>query len=940
MFKGLGVIFMKSLKLATVLTLNLGFNYTCVYASIDDNISQGFKDIIGIRTKASESLEISFNALIARPIALHIHTGSFTLEVFLNTKKAQGRMYVNIEDLRYNILKAKKVFFEGARHGDYECMLELGKLFLKEGNFQEAIELGILSMQLYNDKQFLQTGYYKKYEEASNFITETKKILLRNRLNNKKILLEQIHCHLNDPKYNDIFYSMYDLLPRNFSTEEQRRRKSIFFFSSRFNNVTDNSFHEKTDLMLSNALKSAVNYFNRNQPSLKSALSQFDNLVFGIESLYNAMNKTSQEARENLLNYFLEPVLNDLDNPDFKSSQKQYFLFFKKMLHSMDVDELQKLMKKEDVILCNSEPPTVKRLTSFILERFLREKKYKLMHSFFHSFDTDPWFSVGSLFYKEFLLIIKENTFNEKFSKISEFLDSVIDCWKKSTSGKAYFQIGTMLQHSHEFLSPALKKEDPQLYFKKAFNCFINSSSLGELLDASTIIRHGWHGEKANPDQAFKIMFDIEISVRNNEKEFFNKLQESIFFNNLANFFHHKFIRDNNKIDLLKAVYYCKMSECEDFLKSLNAKHCLLGTITPKQDHTSFDTWISLLTYEKLFNSDFEGQIVSDFDCNFIQIDSLLQSRFNLLNNYKTPLEKNKVFKNNLKAFLFVIDKLNKSKEDISKIKGLGFAIIALLSSKEINIEKEQEEKFKFDFKTFLKNLDTYNYIKEEGSAFYDFYNGNLDNAYFRFTNLALASYTIGIKGINSVLKEFELMELNSLPVKKDVLFLQEIEPEDEKELKAEGSLKSLAEPKKKLTKKERKEKTQKETIKKKDKKNEKRNTKKQVQPTVFMKSSVSKLKDKRNHLKRYLAPDILFHTSQIELDYKEIKDSDKMKEIMEDILLGHWKTEGSGKPEILKYAFNGVYGCISRRFNLEDRIVYSPGLGKITFMSVKGHYK
>lgn len=66
-----------------------------------------------------------------------------------------------------------------------------------------------------------------------------------------------------------------------------------------------------------------------------------------------------------------------------------------------------------------------------------------------------------------------------------------------------------------------------------------------------------------------------------------------------------------------------------------------------------------------------------------------------------------------------------------------------------------------------------------------------------------------------------------------------------------------------------------------------------------------------------------------------------KLNTLLEDIAHKPWATEGEGKPEVLKYKYKGLKGCLSRRINSEDRLVYKiKGNGKILIVSCKGHYK
>jgi len=76
-------------------------------------------------------------------------------------------------------------------------------------------------------------------------------------------------------------------------------------------------------------------------------------------------------------------------------------------------------------------------------------------------------------------------------------------------------------------------------------------------------------------------------------------------------------------------------------------------------------------------------------------------------------------------------------------------------------------------------------------------------------------------------------------------------------------------------------------------------------------------------------------------LSFREKEENkNNIEKVLADIQLHTWKTTGSGKPEILKHSYKGYRGCISRRLNHKDRLIYKiTGKGTILLLSWEGHY-
>lgn len=108
------------------------------------------------------------------------------------------------------------------------------------------------------------------------------------------------------------------------------------------------------------------------------------------------------------------------------------------------------------------------------------------------------------------------------------------------------------------------------------------------------------------------------------------------------------------------------------------------------------------------------------------------------------------------------------------------------------------------------------------------------------------------------------------------------------------------------------------------------------------IRASCGRIKDKSTQVPQVQKPlEVQFVNSEVESDYKTAAlSSEKIIELMSDIESKPHGTEGAGKPEVLKGKCSGHKGCISRRLNHEDRLVYKvTGPGQILILSCKGHY-
>ncbi len=83
------------------------------------------------------------------------------------------------------------------------------------------------------------------------------------------------------------------------------------------------------------------------------------------------------------------------------------------------------------------------------------------------------------------------------------------------------------------------------------------------------------------------------------------------------------------------------------------------------------------------------------------------------------------------------------------------------------------------------------------------------------------------------------------------------------------------------------------------------------------------------------------FLSKDVEEAFENQMQNEKMKTLIHDISYKPWATEGEGKPEVLKYKYKNYKGCLSRRINGEDRLVYKVmGAKEVLIVSCEGHYK
>jgi Txe/YoeB family toxin of toxin-antitoxin system len=74
-------------------------------------------------------------------------------------------------------------------------------------------------------------------------------------------------------------------------------------------------------------------------------------------------------------------------------------------------------------------------------------------------------------------------------------------------------------------------------------------------------------------------------------------------------------------------------------------------------------------------------------------------------------------------------------------------------------------------------------------------------------------------------------------------------------------------------------------------------------------------------------------------LNHDNHSQHNKLKRLCEDIRQQPWSLKGEGQPEILKGKYNGYKGCISRRIDAANRLIYRIEAGIVLILSCEGHY-
>ena len=88
---------------------------------------------------------------------------------------------------------------------------------------------------------------------------------------------------------------------------------------------------------------------------------------------------------------------------------------------------------------------------------------------------------------------------------------------------------------------------------------------------------------------------------------------------------------------------------------------------------------------------------------------------------------------------------------------------------------------------------------------------------------------------------------------------------------------------------------------------------------------------------------DITFLSGDIKKGYETLRNNprSKLHELIQEIEDKPWATVGAGKPEVLRHELNGYKGCISRRLDAENRLVYKVmGPRQILILECIGHYE
>lgn len=136
------------------------------------------------------------------------------------------------------------------------------------------------------------------------------------------------------------------------------------------------------------------------------------------------------------------------------------------------------------------------------------------------------------------------------------------------------------------------------------------------------------------------------------------------------------------------------------------------------------------------------------------------------------------------------------------------------------------------------------------------------------------------------------------------------------------------------------------EARQKKQEEDAEKKARREEQKRIRKKQKISALAESRMSQKSQFTGqswEIIFINDEVKTDYENLlnDDASNLSRLMESIFEARpWQTLGDGKPEVLKHKFFGLHGCISRRINQFDRLVYHVEPGRILILSAKDHYK
>jgi toxin YoeB len=540
-------------------------------------------------------------------------------------------------------------------------------------------------------------------------------------------------------------------------------------------------------------------------------------------------------------------------------------------------DNCERLIVVSQEVALSKKEPAVLGL-EHLADIYIKKEDIKSAIQVLQEIDTpESLFKVGLLLHK-----------NKEYKKAVKF-------YAQSQTSEAYANAGNIYIHELGHEKDAMKK---------AFSFFEKSSFPFAIINKAEIIRYGWHGETPDINQALKILRDLDESFEGRES---NSTTE-IVRNNIGSIY--RFLNDNKNAK----EFYAKSGSA----MALNSLAMIL------QEEGDINGAMALTQNIKSVSA----QI--NYFRNSLKLDEI--SRDDYGNNVAallTTLECRPEDLGNILHELYLIDfhdkkLMGKTEKEYEKVS-------EMMPSHERNLINAKLCSVKNDFDKARLILSTL-ILQSNCEAI----------SYLEVMDL--------LEKEHNAKKEQEAPgdeEYTSGSLSNNADSDDEATSRDEEELapfatKAPASIESPAIRKGKdsaIDAPEHKRPSkflpaEKRRLKQKRKIAEEYEKHKLELPRLIIKNATKTAVSTSNDLA------VVFLSEETKEDFKNLqKTSPKFRELLNDIQIQPWATTGSGKPEVLKSRHEGFKGCISRRLDHENRLVYKVSAGEILIISLEGHY-